>query len=181
MVRSIERGDAGLLAAMRPPFSFRSCRKENGPRPVQKKRTPRRVGLRKRIPPAAGGGWLASPRGRQHQTRCPGESFGLGKSRMPCLPLSAGATSVVNAGRRGRRPLQDDACRGGCPHPPVSSPHLPPSKAQAKLEGQAFRQAHRNFYQPHNRGARPMKLSGPARAGRRPPCLSRKRFRRPSY
>ena len=32
-------GSARLLAAMRPPFSFRSCRKENGPRPVQKKRT----------------------------------------------------------------------------------------------------------------------------------------------
>ncbi len=62
-----------------------------------------------------------------------------GKSRIPCLPLSAGAALAVDAGRRGRRPLQGGACRGGCPHPPVSSPHPPPSKAQANLEGQSFR------------------------------------------
>ena len=30
---------AGLPAAMRPPFSFWSCQKENGPRPVQGKKT----------------------------------------------------------------------------------------------------------------------------------------------
>ena len=85
-VRFIERGDAGLPAAMhpysgagnaalaeamRPPFSFRSCRKENGPRPVQKKRTLRRVGPRRRVPPAAGGGWLAVSRGNRHETRRP--------------------------------------------------------------------------------------------------------------
>lgn len=100
-----------------------------------------------------------------------------GRSRIPCLPLSAGATLAVDAGRRGRRPLQDDACRGGCPHPPVSSPHPPPSKAQADLEGQSFRQAPRNFHQSGNRGARPAQGNGPARAGRRLPCFSQHTFR----
>ena len=92
-------------APFAPPFPTRpaplgsrgdpvcSCRKENGPRPVQKKRTLRRVGLRKRIPPAAGGGWLALPRGSRHETRCswgilaPGEGpdtgFSLFRWRYP--------------------------------------------------------------------------------------------------
>ena len=38
-IPGLSEDSAVLTAAMRPPFSFRSCRKENGPRPVQKKRT----------------------------------------------------------------------------------------------------------------------------------------------
>ena len=48
-----------MAGSFHPPFSFRSCRKENGPWTVQKKRTLRRVGPRKRVPPAAGEGKLA--------------------------------------------------------------------------------------------------------------------------
>ena len=67
---------------MRPPFSFRSCRKENGPCTVQKKRTLRRVGLRRRRPPAAGGGWLAVPCSSQGRKRpALGETSSPGKYR----------------------------------------------------------------------------------------------------
>ena len=68
-VRPVRTGESALAETMRPPFSFRSCRKENGPRPVQKKRTLRRVGPRKRAPPAAGGGRYALPRGSQGRKR----------------------------------------------------------------------------------------------------------------
>ena len=69
-----------------------SCRKENGPWTVQKKRTLRRVGPRKRIPPAAGGGRLALPRGSQGRKRVPlGDDVCPGKSRIPLRSLSAGA------------------------------------------------------------------------------------------
>ena len=68
--------------AMHPPFSFRSCRKENGPCTVQKKRTLRRVGLRRRRPPAAGGGWLAVPCSSQGRKRpALGETSSPGKYR----------------------------------------------------------------------------------------------------
>ena len=68
--------------AMHPPFSFRSCRKENGPCTVQKKRTLRRVGLRRRRPPAAGGRWLALPCGSQGRKRpALGETSSPGKYR----------------------------------------------------------------------------------------------------
>ena len=82
-----------------------------------------------------------------------GETLGPGRVRIPPAPLTAGAALAVNAGRRG--------------HPPVFSPHPPPSKAQANFEEQTFRHPPRGLYQTNNRGARPMKLSGPARAGRR--------------
>ena len=107
------------------------------------------------------------------------------------------------AGRRGRRPLQGIAGirqmsgqigpppqrhsaapaapfiprRGGCPHPPVSSPHPPPDKAQTHSEGRAFRHPPRGLRQSDNRGARPAQLSGPARAGRRLPGFRQHKFR----
>ena len=75
----------------------------------------------------------------------------------------------------------------GCPiyHPigadahirPLPGLHPPPSRAQADLVEQAFRQQPRNFYQTNNRGARPAQLSESARAGRRLPCLSQHAFR----
>ena len=45
-----------------------------------------------------------------------------GRFRIPCLPLSAGATLAGDAGRRGRRPLQDGA--------PTSARFQPPSTAR---------------------------------------------------
>ena len=120
-VRFIERGDAGLPAAMhpysgagnaalaeamRPPFSFRSCRKENGPRPVQKKRTLRRVGPRRRVPPAAGGGWLAVSRFGFIKRDALGESFGPGMARIPPASLSAGAGLAVGENPVGRQALR---------------------------------------------------------------------------
>ena len=136
-----------------------------------------------------------------------GETFGPGRARIPDLPLSAGAAFAVNAGRRVRRPLQGIAGirqmsgqigpppqrhsaapaapfiprRGGCPHPPVSSPHPPPDKAQAHSEGRAFRHPPRVLHQTGTRGARLAQVSSPARAGRRLPCPSRNRFGRPPF
>ncbi len=48
-------------AGLHPPFSFRSCRKENGPCTVQKKRRSGGLGGRFAPPASAGGGWLAGP------------------------------------------------------------------------------------------------------------------------
>ena len=110
----------------------------------------------------------------------PGETFGPGRARIPLCSLSAGAGRAVNAGRRGRRPLQDDVCRGGpvcppvvgppsyprrggCPHPPaLPDSHQLPGKAQADLERQSFRQPPRGLNQTGNRGARLAQLSSPA-------------------
>ena len=93
-VRPIGRGiqPGCRLVPMHPPFSFRSCRKENGPCTVQKKRTLRRVGLRQRRPPAAGGGWSAVPRGSQGRKRAAlGVTVGTGRSGIHPAPLSAAA------------------------------------------------------------------------------------------
>ena len=77
---------------MHPPFSFRSCRKENGPCTVQKKRTLRRVGLRRRRPPAAGGGWLAVPCSSQGRKRpALGETSSPGKFGIHPASLFAAA------------------------------------------------------------------------------------------
>ena len=52
----------------------------------------RRVGLRRRRPPAAGGGWLAVPRGSQGRKRVTlGGPFGPGKSGIHPAPLFAAA------------------------------------------------------------------------------------------
>ena len=56
--------------AMHPPFSFRSCRKENGPWTVQKKRTLRRVGPRRRGLSSAGGRRLDLPPVGAVKTSC---------------------------------------------------------------------------------------------------------------
>ena len=183
---------------MRPPFSFRSCRKENGPRPVQKKRTLRRVGLRKRIPPAAGGGRLDFPRSSLDQTRWPWGNLWAGEGPdTRCFSFrwrwSGGRRGPTGASAPTGR-YEGQACvfawspssrhprRGGCPHPPaLPGFHQLLSKAQANLEGQTFRQPPRGLYQTGNRGARPVQVSSPARAGRRPSCLCRNRFGRPPY
>ena len=92
---------------MHPPFSFRSCRKENGPCTVQKKRTLRRVGLRQRRPPAAGGGRLALPCRSQGRKRAAlGEIFGPGRSGIPFAPLFAAAHVPARNSQRQRKEKQ---------------------------------------------------------------------------
>ena len=51
-----------------------------------------------------------------------------GRSRIPLCSLSAGAAWAVDAGRRGRRPLQDNVCRGGPVCPPVAGPSSYPRR-----------------------------------------------------
>ena len=70
--------------------------KEKAPRPVEEKKALRRVGLRPRRPPAAGGGWLAVPRGGQGRKRAVlGETFGPGKSGIPFAPIFAAAGRLL--------------------------------------------------------------------------------------
>ena len=167
--RSNKRGDwARLLAWQCAPNSlFVLDKKRTGrARSKRKNRFGGSVRAGAYLRPPAGDGWhslvvVLIKRGAL------GETLGPGRVRIPPASLSAGAALAVNAGRRG--------------HPPVFSPHPPPSKAQANFEGQSFRQPPRGLYQTNNRGARPMKLSGPARAGRRLPCLGRNRFGRPPF
>ena len=57
-----------------------------------KRKNVRRVGLRQRRPPAAGGGWLVVPCGGQGRKRpALGEPFGPGKSGIPFAPIFAAA------------------------------------------------------------------------------------------
>ena len=57
-----------------------------------KRKNVRRVGLRRRRPPAAGGGWLAVPCGGQGRKRpALGEPFGPWKSGIPFAPIFAAA------------------------------------------------------------------------------------------
>ena len=138
-----------MAGPFHPPFSFRSCRKENGPHPVQKKRTPRRVGPRKRVPPAAGGGWLALSCRSFDKTRCPWGNLGSGEgpdtlassfrwrwpggqrgpTRASAPTGDHGNPANGRAHRSAPTAAQHSACRpihhsrrGGCPHPPVSRP-----------------------------------------------------------
>ena len=153
--RSNKRGDwARLLAWQCAPHSlFVLDKKRTGrARSKRKNRYGGSVRAGAYLQPPARDGWpfLAGALIKRDPL---GETSGPGRARIPPASLSAGAALAVNAGRRG--------------HPPVSRPHLLPSRAQADLEGQSFRHPPRGLYQTNNRGARPMKLSGPARAGRR--------------
>ena len=71
-------GSAAITGGFHPPFSFCQEQKENGPWTVQEKKSLRRVGPRKRVPPAAGGGRLALPRGSQGRKRV---SLGVDQAR----------------------------------------------------------------------------------------------------
>ena len=143
---------------------------------------------------AAGEGWLAVLRSSFDKTRYPWGNLwaGVGPDtlrfsfRWRCLGGKRGPTraSAPTGCLResGERTSYLPPRRGGCPHPPaLPGFHQLLSKAQANLEGQTFRQPPRGLCQVGIRGARPTQLSSPARAGRRLSCLSRKRFRRPSY
>mgnify|MGYP005804141603 CR=1 FL=1 len=77
---------------MHPPFLFWSCQKRNGPCTVQREKTLRRVGLRRRGPPAAGGGWLAVPCSSQGRKRpALGETSSPGRSGIHPASLFAAA------------------------------------------------------------------------------------------
>ena len=100
------------LVPMHPPFLFWSCQKRNGPCTVQREKTLRRVGLRRRRPPAAGGGRLTVPLGSQGRKRAAlGESFGPGKSGIHSAPIFAAAGPVVDESLR-NRPMRASAPTG---------------------------------------------------------------------
>ena len=73
-MRRTAAGMQALPAGMHPPFSFRSCRKENGPCTVQKKRPLRRAPARSRLCATGVGGSVQAPilaclRARYHLLR----------------------------------------------------------------------------------------------------------------
>ena len=93
-----------------PPFSFCTAAKRERAVDGPREKTPRRVGLRKRSPPAAGGGWLAVPCRSQGRKRpALGETSGPGKSGIPPAPLPAAAyasgknTASASERKRGKR------------------------------------------------------------------------------
>ena len=187
----------------------RSCRKENGPRPVQKKKTLRRVGLRKRIPPCRRRGMVGlslwQPSSNAMPLRNPLARGGPGYPLLLfplALPrhfarLPVGAGRAVDAGRRGRRPLQD-GMRGGPVYPPLCRATIIPVGADAHIRpfpGPIHHQAERKRisknrpFDTHpeisdrlaHAGAERSECPGPARAGRRLPCLRQHIFGRPPY
>ncbi len=104
-----------------------------------KRKNVRRVGLRRRRPPAAGGGWLAVPRGGQGRKRAAlGETFGLGKSGIPSATLPAAAHASSKNSQRQRKKKQLNASTT------PTQEHHPPRDGSCKLaedlsvpEGQA--------------------------------------------
>ena len=71
--------------------------------------------------PPAGDGWTFLAAALMKRDAL-GETFGTGRARIPRSSLSAGAALVVNAGRRGRRPLQDGMSDGLCVRPVTEFP-----------------------------------------------------------
>ena len=104
-----------------------------------KRKNVRRVGLRQRRPPAAGGGRLAVPRGGQGRKRAAlGEPFGLGKLGIPSATLPAAAHASSKNSQRQRKKKQLNASTT------PTQEHHPPRDGSCKLaedlsvpEGQA--------------------------------------------
>ena len=104
-----------------------------------KRKNVRRVGLRQRRPPAAGGGRLAVPRGGQGRKRAAlGETFGLGKLGIPSATLPAAAHASSKNSQRQRKKKQLNASTT------PTQEHHPPRDGSCKLaedlsvpEGQA--------------------------------------------
>ena len=72
-----------------------------------KRKNVRRVGLRRRRPPAAGGGWLAVPCRSQGRKRpALGETSGPGKLGIPSASLPAAAYAPVKNSQRQRKEKQ---------------------------------------------------------------------------
>ena len=117
----------------------------------------------------------------------------------------AGAGLSKDAGRRGRRPLQSAAGnpvngrthrfvptaaqRSTCRpihHPvgadahirPFPGPHLPPNKAQANLERQAFRHPPRNFHPTDTRGGRAKRMPKSGASRQKTPLSSSEPIRK---
>ena len=126
------RPTAARAAALRPetngpyPQGVRRIRKRQSRQRLRSGRSKRknRCGgsvRAKRVPLAAGGGWLDFPRSSFDETQCPWGILGPGEGPdtfSPLFPLAlvrqfaglpAGVALAVNAGRRGRRPLQNVA------------------------------------------------------------------------
>ena len=93
-----------------------------------KRKNVRRVGLRRRRPPAAGGGWLAVPRGSQGRKRpALGETFGLGKLGIPSATLPAAAHASSKNSQRQRKKKQLNASTT------PTQEHHPPRDGSCKL------------------------------------------------
>ena len=145
-------GKSAMLMAgqMRPPFSFWKRQKENAPRPVEEKKALRRVGLRQRRPPAAGGGRLAVPCGSQGRKRAVlGESFGPGKLGIHPASLFAAAggwsmkvaawvNATVSTTARAARSEAERAERGACQMRPCS-----PITSEPSATGRQYRPGRR--------------------------------------
>ena len=140
-----------------PHFLFGLTEKKTGR--ARSKRKERHGGSvrAERVPPAAGGGWLAVPRRRADKTRYswgilgPGEgpdtlvfSFrwrwsgslpGYPLGRCPGGKRGPTRTSAPTGCRResGERTPHLPPCRGGCPHPPVSRPSLTTKQSASKF------------------------------------------------
>ena len=86
----------GMAGPFHPPFSFCTAAKRERAVDGPREKTPRRVGLRRRRPPAAGGGWLAVPCRSQGRKRpALGETSGPGKSGIHPAPLFAAAGRLL--------------------------------------------------------------------------------------
>ena len=82
----------GLVRRDAPPILFLVAPKRECAAPGGREKALRRVGLRQRRPPAAGGGWLAIPCGSQGRKRpALGETFGPGRSGIHPASLFAAA------------------------------------------------------------------------------------------
>ena len=82
----------GMAGPFHPPFSFCTAAKRERAVDGPREKTPRRVGLRRRRPPAAGGGRLAVPCGSQGRKRpALGETVGPGRSGIHPASLFAAA------------------------------------------------------------------------------------------
>ena len=97
----------GLVRRDAPPILFLVAPKRECAAPGGREKALRRVGLRQRRPPAAGGGWLALPcRSRGRKRTALGESLGPGRFRDTPASLSAAAHASAE-----NQPARSDAER----------------------------------------------------------------------
>ena len=117
----------GLVRRDAPPILFLVAPKRECAAPGGREKALRRVGLRQRRPPAAGGGWLALPCRSQGRKRTAlGESLGPGRFRDTPASLSAAAHASAE-----NQPARSDAERAKeklvkCDLAPRRPPHHPP-------------------------------------------------------
>ena len=93
-----------MAGPFHPPFSFCTAAKRERAVDGPREKTLRRVGLRRRRPPAAGGGRLAIPCGSQGRKRpALGETSSPGKFGIPSASLPAAAHAPVKNSQRQRK------------------------------------------------------------------------------